>query len=151
MNLARTAVEKIAERVEAVGLPEHQHVLYRRPRTIQPGDCPLLVVWFIAKEPNLTGGTTDRFDNVMRIGVSWHEETVDEAQTLIDNPEISVALMDALERIETASRKMSKDGLGDDRIYEVLPGASAYVPPEMEEGLVEGVVHEVLCRVSEVS
>lgn len=151
MSIAKDLVDAIATDLDTNGsLGAHTTVKYRRPRAIVPDDCPLLVVWFMSKEPNLETGTTDRFDKTIGIGVSWHEETVAEAQTLVNDEAKSTALIDALEKIEARSHELSRLGAGVAEVYEILPGASAYVPPEMQDGLVEAVVHELVCRTSEV-
>jgi hypothetical protein len=124
-------------------LPEHGTVKYRRPRVILPEDCPLMVVWLILDEP--TPQTTKRFDTGWRIGVSWHEQAVDEAKTLTVDEALSLALIDAVEKIKARFRAIATGGLADvPEAYEFLPGSTRYLAEELAQGLTEGYVTELL-------
>lgn len=145
-TVARNLIDALAGDLESnAGLREHRTVKYRRPRIILPEECPLLVVWLEAKVP--TPKTTVWFDSAITIGVSWHEETVDEVTTLIDNEDISISLMESLERIEERVRVLARDGMSDS--WQVLPGESRYLSPELQQGLTEGYALAVEARVTE--
>lgn len=131
----------------SASLPAHSTVKYRRPRAIMPEDCPLMVVWLLGKAP--TPKTTEWFDSQISIGVSWHEETVADAETLMTNEEVAVTLMNARSKIEARVRALAKVGLSD--AWEVVPGISQFLPPEMQQGLTEGYALEVITRVTEGS
>lgn len=151
MSVMSDLVDAVADDLDAnAGLPDHDTIRYRRPRAIMPDDCPLLVVWFASKDVSLEAGTTDRFDKAYSIGVSYHVETVAEAQSLVNDPEMSKELMTVLEAIEARSHYLSTNGVGVSPVYQVLPGSSVYMAPEMKDALVEGVVHEIVARASEV-
>jgi hypothetical protein len=131
------------------GLPKHATVRYRRPRAIMPDDCPLLVVWPITKSP--TPQTTEVFDSVIQVAASWHVETVEEAQTLIDDEALSLELINAIEMIEARIRHMSINGIDVEQAWEVLPSDVLYLPPEMQAGLVEGYHASIVVRATETA
>jgi hypothetical protein len=138
----------VVNALNALDLPEHRTVKYRRPRDIQPADCPMLVVWVEAKVP--TPVTTATFDGVVSLGVSWHLAAVKEAQTLVEDEALSVALLDAIELIENEIRRLADVGVpAAPGAWQILPGETLYLPPEMAQGLTEGYVTEAVCRIAE--
>lgn len=148
MSVVKDLIDALAEDLDNSDLPDHGTVRYRRPRVINGKDCSLLVIWLQTKQPRPE--TTELFDSLVTIGVSWHEKTVKEVETLKNNDDISAALIDALETIEARIRIASRDGLGVDNVYEILPGDSLYLPSGMQQGISEGYAIEVLARVTEV-
>lgn len=147
-NTSQQIIDGIALDLDTyAGLPDHSTIKYRRPRAILPADCPMLVCWLLGKSPRPL--TTERFDSEISIGVSWHLETIVEAQTLERDTDKSIELIDALERIEDRVRLLAANGVDVDAAYQVLPGEVAYLPPEMQQGLTEGYALEVNVRVTE--
>lgn len=145
---AKAIVDAITTDLNAnAGLPTHDTVKYRRPRAIMPDDCPLLIVWLQQKIP--TPVETENFDGTISVGVSWHVEAVDEALTLQNDDATATALIDALERIEGRIRYLAKNGLGVEAAWNVAPGESLYLPPEMAQGMTEGYATETLVTVTE--
>lgn len=148
MSLAKDVVDAITTDLNAsAGLPSHSTIKYRRPRAILPDDCPLLIVWLQTKQP--TPVETQNFDGEMSIGISWHVESVEEATTLVNDEATATALIDALERIEGRIRHLAKNGLGVGAAWQVIPGESLYLPPELAQGLNEGYATEALVTVTE--
>lgn len=146
MSLEQTLIDEIVTDLNNnAGLPAHQTAKYRRPRFIMPDDCPLLVVWLIAKQPSPI--TTERFDAAISIGASWHEEVVEELETLVQDDAKALALIDARAAIEDRARALSVTGLTGS--WEIYPGASEYMPPENEEAMTEGFAVEIIARVTE--
>jgi len=151
MTVTRELIDAIAADLDAEsGLPRHQTIRYRRPIAILPEDCPLLVVWLMEKDS--APQTTVRFDSVLRLGVSWHEETVEQAKTLVVDEEAASSLMDAIEAIEARARSWATSGLtnGPDGAWELLPRRVEYIPPgEGSTGLTEGYGLMVEARITE--
>ena len=142
-------IDAIAADLEDNGdLVAHNLVKYRRPRAITPAVCPLMVVWLISKVSHPESNV--RFGSDLTVGVSWHEETVAEAQTLINNEATARALLDARGKIEARFRELARIGLGTENAWELLPGGSAFLAPEMAQGLTEGYVLQANVRLSEV-
>jgi hypothetical protein len=150
MSLSRDIVLALAADLDAnASLDPHSTVKGRRPRAILPEDCPLLVIWLDNKRPS--PATTERFDGIITIGISWHEEAVEEAETLIDDEDLSWRLAENIERIEGRIRYLSRAGLGSLlNPWQLLPGAMDLVGPlPQKEGLVEGYALEVTAEVTE--
>lgn len=148
MPIAQDVVDAIAADLDAnAALATHTTVKYRRPRAILPADCPLLVVWLSGK--GNAPQTTQRYDGEIVVGVSWHEQTVQEAQTLARDNTVALALLTALDKIEARVRHYGLNGIGVLAAWQVLPGDVLYLPPEMEQGLTEGYALEVNVRVTE--
>lgn len=142
-------IDAVATDLEEDGeLVAHTLVKYRRPRAITPDMCPLMVVWLIYKSQRPQ--TTTRFDSTLTVGVSWHEESVDEAYTLINDQATALALLEARGKIEARLRLLATTGLGVGNAWELTPGDSAFIPPEMAQGLTEGYVIQANVRLSEV-
>jgi hypothetical protein len=132
------------------GLPSHLLVKYRRPRAILPADCPMLVVWLLFDRPAPL--ETETFQTVATIGISWHEETVEEAAKLSNDSEVSLALISALSKIKARLRALASAGLTDPAVgeaWQVLPGETAYLSPDMAQGLVEGYALEAIVDLTE--
>jgi hypothetical protein len=145
-SVAKRLVDEIAADLATnAGLPAHTVAKYRRPRAILPDDCPLLCVWLEAKTP--TPRTTKWFDSAMTIGVSWHEESVAEVETLVLDEDVALALMSSLEKIEARVRVLAAQGLTD--AWEVLPGESRYLGPEMQQSATEGFALAIEARLTE--
>lgn len=144
-------VDAIHADLEAnAGLPDHgDAVLYRRPRSIRPQDCPLLCVYVAAIVPKLQGGTTVTFDSEVTVGVSWHQGAVDEAQTMVLNDQTSIDCLAALEKIQDRIRALSTDGIDVLACHEVLPGISTPNDVALATGLVVGYSTSVLCEIVE--
>lgn len=145
MTLGKDLVKVLADDITAnVSLAPHTVVKGRRPRKILPEDCPLLVLWLDNKRPRPV--TTERFDGIITIGVSWHEAAVEEAETLVDDEELSWRLTDSIEAIEARVRVLSRLGLppllGP---WQLLPGETTPI----QGGLVEGYALEVTAEVTE--
>lgn len=148
MSLAKDIIDAIATDLNAnADLPSHGTVKYRRPRAILPEDCPLLIVWLQTKNP--TPVTTEYFDGEIGVGISWHIESVQEAVTLQNDEATATTLIDALEGIEGRIRHLARNGLGVGAAWDVRPGESLYLPPEMAQGLTEGYAHEATVTVQE--
>lgn len=148
MTVEIDVIDALVADIEAnADLPEHNTVKYRRPLAIVPEDCPLLVVWLVIGRP--TRSTNVTFDSVLTVGVSWHVETVEQAQTLIEDPAKSAELLVALGKIRARVRELSRTTLGVEHAWEVLPSDTTYLPPEMQQGFTEGYGHEVLVQVTE--
>lgn len=146
----RDLIEAIHADLEAnADLPDHETQLYLRPRAIIPEDCPLLVVWVIDDVPNLSLGTTVTFDYTVSVGVSWHVQVTEDAETMVRNDEVVLDALAVLERIRNRIRVMSTDGIGVDACHEVLPGISTPNAPALATGLVEGYATSVLCSIVE--
>lgn len=148
MSTAKSIVDALATDLNNnANLGTHSTVKYRRPRAILPADCPLLVVWLQSKSP--TPVTTEFFDGEISIGISWHVESVQEALTLQNDEATATALIDALEKVEGRIRYLAKNGLGVGAAWDVRPGESLYLPPEMAQGLTEGYAQEAIVTVTE--
>ena len=104
MTLAKDIIDGIADVLEALDLPEHNLHLYRRPKSLLPEDTPALVVWLRTKTPSPQ--TTVWFDGIYTIGVSWHEESVDEVLTQEASEHLSLSLMENMGKIEQAIRAL---------------------------------------------
>lgn len=129
------------------GLPSHLLVKYRRPRAVRPEDCPLLCVWLQDKTTNPQ--TTERFDSVLVVGISWQVEAVQEAVTLVEDDAVAEALIDALERIEERIRVWSREGVGVLEAWQITPSGAEYLPANLQQGLVEGYAVGVRVEVTE--
>lgn len=145
-SLAQDLIDELVVDLDTNGnLPSHKTVPYRRPRVIMPEDCPLMVVWLVTKDP--TGVTNAEFHGNITLGISWHEETVEEAETLINDPATAIALMDAQSKIEARLRALAVAGLA--ATWELTPGPSTYLSADMSDGLVEGYLLTATARVTE--
>lgn len=147
MSVDIDLIDVIADALEASALPEHGLVKYRRPKAILPEMCPLLVVWVRYKEP--ARGTTTWYDSTITVGVSWHEESVEEAETLTPDEILSTSLLDNLDIIQTAIRDLCNSGSGVDEAWQMLPGFVSYMEPRRETGLSEGYTCDVVINVTE--
>lgn len=127
--------------------PPHGTIKGRRPLAIQPDDCPLLIVWTDSKRA--TPVTTERFDAEYTIGISWHEATVEEVETLIRDEDISWSLSEARDKIEDRLRTLATTGIGVGAAWQVLPGESTYVGPLPQQGMIHGYAVECIVRVTE--
>jgi len=144
-------VEALAQAVEASPeLPPHQTVLFKRPRAVLPDNCPLLCLFLVQKV--YTAETVVYYDDAIAIGITWQEESVTAAETLIDDPESAKSQLRAMSAIEEVIMGLSIDGLAvtqgemedgsgreSDAVYAVYPvGIDLSEAPQTEEGLVEG-------------
>ena len=160
MSLHKDIIDAIADDLDNhAKLPNHGTLRYKRPRAIQPDDCPLLVVWLVQKLTQGEGNTTHWWTSLVRVAASWHEEVIEEAETLQHDEAEAIRMLDAVEKIETRVRWLSRKGLlvpegaGDHHptveAWQVTPGGVRYEPPEMETGLVEGYAVDILVDVTE--
>ena len=147
MSLAQDIIDRITDAVEAIDLPEHTTIKYRRPKSILPEECPMLVVWLRAKTP--TPVTTQWFDGTYTIGISWHQDSVDESETQEMDDDLSLDLMDRIGEIEAAIRGLSVTGWDLEDAWELLPGETVYGEPFRDSGVTEGYSLDVLVRVTE--
>lgn len=147
MSLAQEIIDRLAEEIEALDLPDHDTVLYRRPKSILPENTPMLVIWLQGKVPNPV--TTQWFDGLYTIGISWHQESVDESESQEMDTDLSVDLMDRIGQIEAAVRSLSITGWDVEGAWELTPGETTYSEPLRESGVTEGYALTVLVRVTE--
>lgn len=148
MSLAKDIIDRFDSLIEAIEeLPAHNTYLYRRPKSLLPEDTPALVIWLRTKVPNPR--TTHWFDGIYTIGISWHEESVEEAETQEMDTDLSENLMERIELIEQVIRDLSIDGWDLEAAWQVVPGATTYVEPLRESGLTEGYTLDVLVSVTE--
>lgn len=147
MSVAKAIIDAIAAKLETLPLPEHSLYLYRRPKALVPEDLPALVVWLRAKSP--TPRTTVWFEGVYTVGISWHEEALDEATSLEADPELAVGLITRMEAIEAAIRELSVAGWDVPGAWELVPGDTTYLEPLRESAFSEGYTLDVLVRVTE--
>jgi hypothetical protein len=131
-------------------LAPHQTVLYKRPRAVLPGDCPLLAIFLIQKA--FTAETVTYYDTALAVGVTWQEEGNEEVTTLVDEPDMAKSQLRAISAIEEVILRLSIEGLEVERVevddgtgreadaaYAVYPvGVDLSDPIQVEEGLVEG-------------
>lgn len=134
-------IDGIVEYIDASGrMPTHDTVRYTRPVAVFPEDCPLLCVWLLNK--GTAPRTTNYYDNVISIGLSYQVEAVERAETLKENPERSIELLRVMGILQKLMRTLGKDGdLGATcpEAYELYPADVDYTPPtSLETGLVEG-------------
>jgi hypothetical protein len=148
-SVARRLAEGLAADFDAsADLPAHMTLAGRRPRAILPEDCPVLVVWLDRKATSPE--STERFDGQLVLGASWHEQAVEEAKTLVDNPGLSWSLLGAIERIEGRVRALARTGLATvPEAWQIIPGDTQYVGPLPQQGLVEGYALEIVAAVTE--
>lgn len=145
-TVEEAVVRAIADDLEAnAGLPPHTMVKFRRPRAVLPEDCPLLCVWWEAKNPDFT--TTVLFDFQLTIGVSWQEESVEEAKTLVNDEYLSLSLMTNIKRCEARIRELSRDGWDVPNAWQILPAGTEY--QRLTDGLVEGYAMAILVNTEE--
>lgn len=148
MTLAKDIIDRLLTEIEAIEtLPDHNTYLYRRPKSLLPEDTPALVIWLRAKTPNPV--TTHWFDGIYTIGISWHEESVEETETQEMDPDLSENLMERIELIEQAIRTLSITGWDLGNAWQLVPGDTTYVEPLRESGLTEGYTLDVLVNVTE--
>jgi hypothetical protein len=146
----RTVEERVVEAIGLdldlnAGLDAHDTLLYRRPRAVMPEDCPLLCVWWDSKDIDFL--TTQKFHYSLAIGVSWQEETVEEAQTLMRDDVIARSLIRNIHKCEKRIEHIAINGWDIAPAWELLPQGTEYT--RMEEGLVEGYAFVVQVAVSE--
>lgn len=146
-SLEQRIIDALVDDIEAsAGLPIHTVVRYRRPRAVLPEELPMLVVWLASKET--TPITTIRFSSTIQVGVSWHEQSVEEAETLVQDTSIGLALMTNIALIEDRVRAIeTAGGLPVPEAQEMLPSGTVY--ETLQDGLVEGYALSVLVRVTE--
>jgi len=147
MSLDTELIDLIADALETADLPDHTLVKYRRPKAILPEMCPMLVVWVRYKEPR--PGTTQWYDAVVTVGVSWHEEAIEEAETLTPDEILSTSLLDNLDIIQTAIRDLCNIGNSITEAWQMLPSTVTYMEPRRETGLTEGYTCDVVINVTE--
>jgi hypothetical protein len=149
MGVVKALIEALADDLDnEAGLPEHQTIRKRRPRAIVPEDCPLLVVWL--ERTTRRGWTNMKQESNVSIGVSWHEESVDEAASLVDDETLSDKLIDAIELIEARVREIAREEITlAEGAWEITPGEGRYLPSDMQQGLTEGHAIVVEARVTE--
>jgi hypothetical protein len=129
-------------------LPEHSTIKYKRARAVLPADCPLLQLFLVQKV--FTAETNMYFDDALAIGITWQQEGVQEASTLIDDPELAKDMLRATSALEEVifrlamnglevERVEDEDGREMDNVYAVYPvSIDLSEPAQVEEGLVEG-------------
>jgi hypothetical protein len=146
-NLDRDIIEGIADDLDAnAGLPPHVTIRGRRPLAIQPDDCPVLVVWLDSKVA--VPRTTVRFDADYTIGISWHEATVDEVESLVRDEDIGWTLSENREKIEDRLRYLATNSPVASA-WEMKPGESTYIGPLPNQGMVHGFAVEAIVSVTE--
>jgi hypothetical protein len=111
-------------------------------------------VWVVGKDPAPTvtlGGAYDTgsFFSDMTIGASWHEESVEQVKSLIEDEELSISLLMNQERIERRVRQLAKEGWTIPEAWEVSPAGSVYLPRDYQEGLTEGYATAITVRTRE--
>lgn len=144
-------IDQIAADIDSnAGLPKHETVRYARPLVVLPDDCPILCVWLLQKA--MAPRTTNYYDSVIAVGVSWQVWTERESQTLQeDEPRRKKMLKDML-AIQARVRYLGIHGLSEniDEAYEFLPVGVDYTPPSsLDTGLVEGYAMTVHVNVQE--
>ncbi len=153
IELERQLCDELALRLEPVmpwGDTVPRTIKYRRPRAILPENCPLLCVWVMREriEPQ----TNTRYETTVWLGASWHEASVDSAETLQMNPERALSLMQAVSAIKGVTMRLGVSGWD-------VPGASEVWPTSvswqgsmgniLDTGLVEGYAVEIQVRAKE--
>lgn len=147
MSLDRDIIEALATDMDAnAALPVHT-TYHGRPPALKPDDCPALVVWLDSKRP--TPVTTEWFDAIYTIGISYHEASVDQAETLVSDEELKWVLSEARGNIEGRLRALAQTGIGVDAAWEVEPGESQYFGPPLQQGLTQGYAVECIVKVTE--
>ena len=147
MSLDKDIIVALADDMDAnAGLPPHT-TYPGRPPALQPDQCPALVVWLDGKRP--TPVTTEWFDAIYTIGLSWHEASVEQAETLVSDQDLKWSLSEARDKIEDRIRKLAKAGIGVDAAWEVVPGESQYFGPPLQQGLTQGYAVEAIVKVTE--
>lgn len=144
--LAQRIIDNIAADLDQ-RLPAHVTVRYRRPVVILPTDCPLLCVWLDNKV--VAPQTTENFDSVFVIGVSWHREAVEKVETLVRDPELQVRLLNELQLIEDRIKVWARDGIGVHEAWQVLPDGVQYAGGIPQSAMVEAYALGVSVRVTE--
>jgi hypothetical protein len=146
-NLDKEIILGIADDLDGnAGLPPHVTIRGRRPLAIQPDDCPVLVVWLDSKRA--VPRTSIRYDADYIIGVSWHEATTEEVETLNRDEEIGWSLSENRGKIEARLRYLS----GNSPVasaWEMKPGESTYIGPLPNQGMVHGFAVEAIVSVTE--
>ena len=89
------------------------------------------------------------FDGIYTIGISWHQESVEETTTQEMDEDLSLDLMERMGLIEQAIRTLSVQGWTVPNAYEMVPGDTTYVEPLRESGLTDGYTLDVLVWVTE--
>jgi hypothetical protein len=141
---------------ENAGLPDCNVVKYRRPRVILPEDCPLLLVVVDDAGKLEAPEGTIRVRSRVPFSLEWYEQAVDEVQTLVDDPELSLALWLNAKRIELRVRKwaveMTELGgvpLGVPECEEIDAAALLPFRLDLEDGAVEGIAVIAEARIVE--
>lgn len=141
-------------------------VKYRRPVAVFPSDCPMLCVWLLDK--TFGQPTNLKSHDPISIGVSWQEEAVERAETLIAPGEDEAQGYAATERAESLIRNLKHlerrvrslagfDGYESSphlvnvpELDMILPRDWDYLPPQaVDTGLVEGYAMTVEVTVVE--
>lgn len=124
-------VDAVIANLEA-DLPEHTTFPYFRPPVIMPEDCPALCVWVDLERS--APRTTHWLSYDYYIGIGWYEEVVGQAETLVQDIEKALALLDALKIIKDHVQSMCIQGLDTVHgLYEVAPSDVRYI--EVPRGL----------------
>lgn len=132
----------------SAALPQHQTVKYTRPVVVIPEDCPLLCVWLVGKR--MTPRTTEDFDNIITIGVSWQVWVESTISTLKEDPRRSMEMLKVMARLEQRIRTLWREGWSIPEAYEIWPDSVDYVPSSaIETGLVQGYAMTVRVGVQE--
>lgn len=142
---------------ENADLPEHGIVLYKRPISVFPDDCPLLTIWLLQEQYAPLG--TYKLNMAIGVGISWQEQAVDKAEELINDPEGAKSQLVNIGKIRHRVRALA--GLVNDPAQKAyLPGVPEldilfphgidFQPPaSLETGLVEGYAMTVEAQVEE--
>lgn len=152
-NLYRDIIDALVDVYEGLPLAAHNVVKYRRPVVTMPEDCPLLTVFVLSED--IQPRTTVGMDTMIAVGVTWQEAAVDSAQTLKENPERSVSLLNAMQQLKRATWDLNKqvEEWVIPGAYEVQPMSVAYSEPRtyqsLDTGLVEGYSLTVRVTVEE--
>jgi hypothetical protein len=146
-NLDKDIILGIADDLDAnADLPPHVTIRGRRPLAIQPTDCPVLVVWLDHKVA--VPRTSIRYDADYTIGVSWHEATVEEVESLVRDEDIGWSLAENRGKIEARLRALSRSSPVASA-WEMKPGESTYIGPLPQQGMVHGFTVEAIVSVTE--
>jgi len=141
-------IDALARELDLAELPPHTTLRYRQPLAVMPSDCPLLTLWLIQKR--YAAQTVAYYDSGLAIGISWQEEAIEQAETLVEDEDASRSLLRAMSIIEdviftvsinglSVERVEQEDGREKDAVYAVKPlSIDLSAPAGVENGLVEG-------------
>jgi hypothetical protein len=152
VSLASRIIDAMVDDFELAELPRHNTTRYKVPAAILPEDCPLLVVRLISKA---SGPMTvkERMGQIT-VEVSWHEEAVERAETLMDDPDAARSQLDAIEvleqRVWLMERATQETQFDVPEANRVMTAAVNYQRGQpVETGLVEGYAMTVQIDVTE--